>query len=283
MTLDIKVISILQFRRGILRALEFLLDIHSPQVSTACAKGAADRMPQRFNLDSVAFFGRTMEEYLQAFALSTSDLIGKRVLDCPSGPDSFVAEVSALGCDAVGVDLVYDKSAEELEAKGRADIANCLTQMKAKPQFYPAMDFDQYSKDKMQALELFIADYKKNRKRYIHSSLPNLPFADRSFDIVLSAHLLFVYSSIEEDGYLKSGNLNLQWHHQAVREIARVSAREIRLYPTAAMNSSPRRHRYIQPIMADLCANGWRVAFEPSQYRQLSTEMNDCLVARRLS
>lgn len=252
-------------------------------MSTACAKGAADRMPQRFNLDSVAFFGRTMEEYLQVFALSTSDLIGKRVLDCPSGPDSFVAEVSALGCDAVGVDLVYDKSAEELEAKGRADIANCLTQMKAKPQFYPAMDFDQYSKDKMQALQLFIADYKKNRKRYIHSSLPNLPFADRSFDIVLSAHLLFVYSPLEEDGYLKSGNLDLQWHHQAVREIARVSAREIRLYPTAAMNSSPRRHRYIQPIMADLCANGWRVAFEPSQYRQLSTEMNDCLIARRLS
>ncbi len=245
-------------------------------------------MSQHFNLDSVAFFGRTMEEYLQAFALSTNDLIGKRVLDCPSGPDSFVAQVNTLGCDAVGVDLVYDKSAAELEAKGRADITNCLAQMKAKPEFYPAMDFEQYSKSKTQALELFIADYKQNRKRYIHGMLPKLPFADRSFDIVLSAHLLFVYSPLEEDGYLKYGHSNpqhfdLQWHHQAVREIARVSAREIRLYPTAAMNSAPRRHRYIQPIMADLCANGWRVAFEPSQYRQLSTEMNDCLVARRLS
>ena len=283
MTLDIRAIFILQFLLGILLALEFLLDTHFQRASTACAKGVADTLQQRFHLDSVAFFGRTMEEYLQAFALSTSDLIGKRVLDCPSGPDSFVAEVNALGCNAVGVDLVYDQSAAELEAKGRADIASCLAQMKGMPQFYPAMDFDQYSKDKTQALELFIADYKKNRKRYFHGSLPKLPFADRSFDIVLSAHLLFVYSPLEEDGYLKSGNLDLQWHHQAVREIARVSAREIRLYPTAAMNSSPRRHRYIQPIMADLCANGWRVAFEPSQYRQLSTEMNDCLVARRLS
>ena len=48
---------------------------------------------------------------------------GKRVLDCPSGPDSFVAELNALGGDAVGVDMVYDKSAEELEARGQVDIA----------------------------------------------------------------------------------------------------------------------------------------------------------------
>lgn len=240
-------------------------------------------MSQRYTLDTVAFFGRTMEEYLQAFALKPSDLLGKRVLDCPSGPDSFVAEINALGCDAIGVDLIYDKSAAELEAKGRADISDCLEQMKLKPEFYPAMDFETFSKNKKLALESFIADYKKNRKRYIHASLPNLPFADRTFDLVLSAHLLFVYSPLEEDGFLKSGNLNLQWHHQAVREIARVSAREIRLYPTAAMNSAPRRHRYIEPIIADLSANGWRVTFEPSQYHQLSMEMNDCLVARRLS
>ena len=240
-------------------------------------------MPNRFTLDRVAFFGRTMEEYLQAFGLTTADVLDKHLLDCPSGPDSFVAEVNALGGDAVGVDLVYDQSATELEAKGRSDIAECLAQMKAKPTFYPAMDFDQYAVDKTSALERFVADYTKNRKRYVAAALPKLPFADRSFDLVLSAHLLFVYSPVEEDGFSESSNMNLQWHHKAVREIARVSAREIRLYPTAAMNSAPRRHRYIEPIMADLCANGWRVGFEPSQYRQLSTEMNDCLVARRLT
>ena len=208
---------------------------------------------------------------------------GKRVLDCLSGPDSFVAELNALGGDAVGVDMVYDKSAEELEARGQVDIAKCIAKMKLLPEFFPALDFDQYSKQKTLALELFIADYKKNRHRYFHSLLPNLPFADRSFEIVLSAHLLFVYSPIEEDGFMNSGGLDMERHLQAVREIARVSSREIRIYPTVAMNSSPRRHRSVQSIVDDLCVNGWETTFEPSQYRQLSMEMNDCLVARRLS
>jgi hypothetical protein len=82
---------------------------------------------------------------------------------------------------------------------------------------------------------------------------------------------------------MNSGGLDMEWHLQAVREIARVSSREIRIYPTVAMNSSPRRHRNVQSIVDDLCVNGWETTFEPSQYRQLSMEMNDCLVARRLS
>jgi hypothetical protein len=41
-----------------------------------------------------AFLGRTFEEYVRLFDLDPEALVGRRVLDCPSGPASFVAEGS---------------------------------------------------------------------------------------------------------------------------------------------------------------------------------------------
>lgn len=224
-----------------------------------------------------------MEEYLQAFALTPGELKGRRVLDCPAGPSSFISQANALGCQAFGADLLYDQSAAALEAKGRCDIEDCLTQIRAKPHSFPGVDFETYAANKRIAFERFIVDYQKHRNRYLHGCLPNLPIANRSFDLVISGHFMFVYSPVDEDGLLDSGGFDLQWHHQAARELARVSSREIRIYPTQACNAAtPRRHRFVPPIVAGLTAEGWQVSFEPSEYRQLGKAMNDCLVARRL-
>lgn len=233
-----------------------------------------------------------MEEYLLAFALKKETLKGLRVLDCPSGPGSFVAQANEAGCHAVGVDMLYDQSAASLEAKGHADIEACLKQLETglkevntKSHEFPSLDFDEYAKLKRSALSQFLRDYQGHRNRYVHGRLPNLPLANRSFDLVLSGHLLFVYSPLGQDGMLDHDGerLDLQWHHQAVRELTRVSRREIRIYPTHALNTPvAARHRYIEPIVAGLTADGWQVTFEPSQYRQWSVGQNDCLVARRL-
>jgi hypothetical protein len=40
----------------------------------------------------------------------------------------------------------------------------------------------------------FAADIRRHPGRYIAGQLPELPFADASFDLVLSSHLLFSYS-----------------------------------------------------------------------------------------
>ena len=59
-------------------------------------------MPTGLHLPYVAFFGRTLAEYLDMFCISLDQLREGSTLDCPSGPDSFVAEACAAGCDAVG-------------------------------------------------------------------------------------------------------------------------------------------------------------------------------------
>ena len=52
--------------------------------------------PPRFQLDRVAFYGRTLSEYLRMFGID--DLTSWRnILDCPSGASSFVAEVREIG------------------------------------------------------------------------------------------------------------------------------------------------------------------------------------------
>jgi len=241
--------------------------------------------PRQFTLAEVAFFGRTMDEYLRVFGLTPADIRGKRVLDCPGGPDSFTAEANAIGCNVIAVDPMYAQTADALEAQAKFDVAHCMAQMRATADLFPALNIDQYEIDKKTALQRFIADYRANRDRYIAGSLPTLPFADRSFDLVLSAHLLFVYSPVEEDGFLQSKNLDLPWHQRAVAELIRVSADELRLYPTVAVNSGPqpRRHRYIAPIIAALSEQGCACSYVPSTYQQISSELNDSLLARRLA
>jgi hypothetical protein len=60
----------------------------------------------RFELDRVAFYGRTMSEYLMMFGLDDVTSLKKynAILDCPSGASSFVAEAAKYGINAVGCD-----------------------------------------------------------------------------------------------------------------------------------------------------------------------------------
>ena len=44
----------------------------------------------RFHLKQVAFFGRTLAEYLKMFSLDLEALRGVKILDVASGPGSFV-------------------------------------------------------------------------------------------------------------------------------------------------------------------------------------------------
>jgi hypothetical protein len=236
-----------------------------------------------FSLPSVAFFGRTLAEYLQCFCLDVQSLRGLRVLDCPGGPGSFAAETARLGCDVIAVDPAYAASADELEQRAHADIDACIEQMRSKPWAAPVGDLETYAAAKRDALGRFIADFRANPQRYRAASLPTLPFADRQFDLVLSGHLLFSYSPLAEDGALEGHRFDLAWHHEAIGELVRVCANEMRLYPTLALNSAPRRHCYASPVTADLEARGWRCTYLPSSYAQYPPRLNDCLIARRAS
>jgi hypothetical protein len=146
-----------------------------------------------FHLPAVAFFGRTLEEYLAMFAIAPDDLARGRVLDCPSGPDSFVAEACALGFDATGCDPMYALPPDELAERGRANVEACLAAIDAQRDTLVFAEFERFRDAKRDALERFPADYRAHHGdgRYRAASLPALPFADRSFDLVLAANFLF--------------------------------------------------------------------------------------------
>ena len=87
----------------------------------------------RFQLQSVAFFGRTLAEYLQMLALDQEGLRGLKILDVASGPGSFLAEALAMGLDATGCDPMYNGDPEAIVAQGKADIDACREQIRRNP------------------------------------------------------------------------------------------------------------------------------------------------------
>jgi hypothetical protein len=65
--------------------------------------------------------------------------------------------------------------------------------------------------------------------RYLGASLPQLPFLDGAFDLVLCAHLLFVYAK----------RFDFTFHLEACRELVRVSRNEVRIHPLVGLGGKP--------------------------------------------
>jgi hypothetical protein len=187
-----------------------------------------------FQLSSVAFFGRTFDEYFQFFGLDGSSLNGRSVLDVAAGPSSFTAEACARGLHAVAVDPLYGFSADTLSAHVQIDYARMLKEMHRKEgqfryKYFPSLAAAEASR--RSAADQFLADYEAGfiRSRYVGAKLPRLPFADGAFDLVLCAHLLFTYARHFDYGF----------HFAACRELVRVSAGEVRLHPICGLDGLP--------------------------------------------
>ena len=151
----------------------------------------------RLKLDRIAFYGRTLAEYLLMFGIN--DILSliryNAILDCPCGASSFVAEANSKhGIQAVGCDPLFDKDVETLSKGGQDDTEYIIQRVSTDPNLYK---WDFYSSiDKLReyrrlALQQFLLDYPTGIKenRYIKAELPKLPFEDKSFDLVLSGHL----------------------------------------------------------------------------------------------
>lgn len=244
---------------------------------------AAERT--EFNLPKIVFFGRTFAEYQQMFSFTVEELQGKRILDCPSGPDSFVAEGFQQGLEVIGCDPVYvNKSAQDLYDQAKVDITTALAKGKQKLHQFPTLTpetYEIFSQAKLEAMEKFAVDYSARPEAYVAASLPNLPFANLSFDWVLSAHFLFAYSSLESGGILENSPFDLAFHHQAIQELLRVAKEQVRLYPIYTNNHPRQRHAYVNPIVSSLQSQGYGIEFLPSTYNQGSPVENLTLVIRK--
>ena len=185
-------------------------------------------------LPAVSFFGRTLEEYTRFFGLDVTALRGRAVLDVAAGPSSFTVEAHRRGIDAVAVDPLYDRPHGELAGRVRDDYARMFEQIREKRRLFRFKhfpSFDAAEADRRAAASRFLADYDGNARhgRYVRASLPYLPFLDGAFDLVLCAHLLFIYAH----------RFDFDWHVAACAELARVSHGEVRIHPVVGTGGKP--------------------------------------------
>jgi hypothetical protein len=195
---------------------------------------APPRPPPEIELPAVSFFGRSLAEYAQFFALEVFALRGRDVLDVAAGPSSFVAEACRRNIDAVAVDPLYGRTAAALATQVQHDYGRMFAQMRAQPRLFRSKSFPSLNAaecDRRAAAQRFLEDYAVHyaHGRYVGAALPHLPFFDRAFDLVLCAHLLFTHAN----------RFDYDWHLAACRELVRVSAGEVRLHPVCGAGSRP--------------------------------------------
>ena len=199
------------------------------------------------DLNKVVFYGRTFTEYQQMFDLYDLTLLKKyKILDCPAGPSSFVAEANRQGINTVGCDPLFGNDMQTLVNQARQDLELVLDKISQVSHLYN-WDFyksiDGLRKYRKRAIEIFESDFQKGHdidKRYVTGKLPMLPFEDNSFDLCLSANLLFYYSD----------QFDYHFHLDSILELLRVCSKEVRIYPVKGPYSNP--YEYFDDLISDL-------------------------------
>lgn len=161
--------------------------------------------------NACTFPGRSFADYVGAFALDPAALRGKDVLDVAAGASSFVAEACGRKIHAVAVDPLYGCNATELAGRLQGTDAPVAAHHHTRDH------------ERLIAAERFLADFQGNfiDNRYVAGALPQLPFLDGTFDLVLCRGLLFV----------EAPGLEAEWNLAACREMVRVSADGVRIFP----------------------------------------------------
>ena len=185
-------------------------------------------------LEKVVPFGRSLDEYIKMFALSSEDL-QKRILGAGDGPASFNAEGTAKGYKITSIDPIYQFDGAEIRHRFDAVVDDIIAQIVATPNNW-VWNYHKNPEDlranRIEALEKFLKDYDRGKQegRYLAQELPNLNFSDRSYNLALCSHFLLLYSE----------QLDRDFHIAAIEEMLRVSF-EVRIFPllTLMQETSP--------------------------------------------
>lgn len=228
---------------------------------------------QEIDDPSVSFVGRSLGEYTQSLGLDPVALRGRDVLDVAAGPSSFTAEACARKIDAVAVDPLYDRPLAELAARAQADHERSFAGLRARRRLIRSRTFASLGAAEVEregAARRFLADYETHfiHNRYVAGSLPQLPFFDGTFDLVLCAHLLFT----------SAAQFDFDWHLSALRELMRVSAGEVRIHPLGGPDGKP--YPGLARLRRELREHGIAAEVRAVDYEFLAGS-NSMLVLRR--
>ena len=211
-------------------------------------------------LNSVAFYGRTLAEYMRFFALTPEALQGSSILDVAAGPASFVAEAARRGLSVTAVDPLYGYPADVLRAHVVIDYRHMREQLRERTGLLRCGGmFDTVEAaiaERQCGADRFLRDYESGflHGRYVGGALPLLPFLDRQFDLVLCAHLLFVYAR----------QFDFAFHLEACAELVRVSAGEVRIHPLCGLDGKP--YPELDRLRAELDGQGIASEVVPLDY-----------------
>lgn len=210
-----------------------------------------------FRYEEAVPWGRSFDEYRRMFALTDADL-ARRILGCADGPASFNAGMKQRGKHVVSCDPLYQFSAAQIQSRIDATYATVVEQTRQnqdKFRWDVITSPDEMARVRMNAMKAFLADYETGARegRYVTAELPDLPFADDSFELAVSSHFLLFYAD----------NFSLDFHHQAVAELCRVAA-EVRIFPVVTYNADPSPH--LAPVMARLAQRGYQATVETVTY-----------------
>jgi SAM-dependent methyltransferase len=210
-----------------------------------------------FSIDQIVLWGRSFDEYVGMFGLTETDLSG-RILGCGDGPASFNAEATRRGHRVGSCDPVYDFSAKQIERRVHETYDTIMEELHPNADHYIWDTFgslEGLGKARMAAMRTFLADYERGKRagRYVNARLPSLPFPDKTFDLALCSHLLFLYSE----------HLSREFHREAVAEMCRV-AQEVRIFPLLDLGS--RESIHLEPITSGLQDAGCETRFVQVDY-----------------
>jgi hypothetical protein len=185
-----------------------------------------------FTLDHVVPWGRSFDEYRRMFALCDDDLRG-RILGCGDGPAGFNAEGTARGSRITSCDPLYRYDADDIRQRIDATHEDIMAETRRNADEFVWTSIaspEELGRTRMAAMNTFLNDYEQGRRkgRYVNAALPHLPFRDASFDLALSSHFLFLYTS----------QLGEAFHRAAIQEMCRV-ATEIRIFPLLMLGAIP--------------------------------------------
>jgi hypothetical protein len=179
--------------------------------------------PDPDNIGEYLISARSFEEYRAMFAITDAELAGT-ILDCPGGGSSFTAHANALGVRALAADPVYDRSPESVGRLAMAETHRGSAHTAAGSDRYVWNfygDLAGHMTIRQSSAAVFAADIVSRPGRYVAASLPELPFPDSQFDLVLSSHFLFTYAD----------RLSARFHLAALHELHRVARGEVRVFP----------------------------------------------------
>lgn len=201
----------------------------------------------------VAMTCRSYDEYERMFNLRPELLQNGAVLDVAAGASSFVAEACDRGYDARAVDPLYALEPEAIRMHGALEIETSTAKLAAiQDQFDWSYygDLGRHRSNREASLERFASHYERERSRgrYVPAKLPQLPFKDGEYSLVLVSHFLFLYQE----------QFDFDFHLAALRELMRVCRRggEVRIYPVITLGWD--RYPLLERLTEALAADGVR-------------------------